>query len=428
MLSKPSTSRRTEGVILALIVALALLVRVGVIHRFQGFDAPPKAEANPDQIDYEGFASRLAAGRGYCLESGQPTACRPPGTSFTLAPVYMLFGHSYSVARAWFCLLSTGTVAATWWLARRAFGVWSGLAAALMLALYPGHFYYAMHFLSEVPFALGVALATGLGLVAARPGGSWRAATGCGAAWGFTILVRPNMLLGVALAGLALLLAPGSWARRLGRSAIVVGAAALVLTPWVARNARVVGKAAVCTIVGGYTFWGAHNPLVVTDPEMMGSWVATSRLVDAGHALDGDESHRESQAWAYGLSFVREHREMLPRLEFHKVMRLFWPYRESEIAMVNRAFRLGWLAIAPFVAIGMISALRKSAPEVAVLLVPVVATLLTAVIFYGSNRFRDGIAPILVAFAGFGLVRAFGRTTVPGDPGPGRPPGSGPTL
>ena len=408
MLQGSSLTRMVEGILLGLIVGLALFIRLGVTHRFQGFDSPPKAEANPDQVDYEAFADRLASGRGYCINPGEPSACRPPGTSFTLAPAYMIFGRSYAAARAWFCLLSAATVAATWQLARWAFGSWSGLAAALMLALYPGHFYYAMHFLSEVPFALGVTVATALGLVASRPGASWRSAVASGVSWGCTILVRPNMQLGVALVGLVLLLAPGSWKRRLGRSALVVGAAALVLAPWIARNSRVMGKPSVCTIIGGYTFWGAHNPLVVADPKLTGYWVATSRLVDAAHPLDGDETRREALAWSYGLAFVREHPEMLPRLELHKISRLLLPYQESENLTVDRAFRLGWLAIAPFTAIGMVLALRRSRLEALLLLVPVISTLLTAIVFYGCNRFRDGVAPILVTFAGYGLVRASG--------------------
>jgi 4-amino-4-deoxy-L-arabinose transferase-like glycosyltransferase len=410
--------RTIEWLALGLIVGLALLIRGGVTWRFQGLDAPPKAEANPDQLDYEAFANQVASGHGYCVEPGQPSACRPPGTSFTLAPIYVLFGHSYLAARVWFCLLSTGTVIATWWLARLAFGAWCGLVAALMLALYPGHFYYAMHFLSEVPFALGVTMATALALATVRPDGSFRSAGGSGAAWGYTILVRPNMLLGVALTSLILLLTPGSWKRRAGRSALVAGTAALVVAPWIARNAQVMGKPAVCTIVGGFTFWGSHNPIVVADPKVAGSWIPTHRLVDAAHPLEGDEVHREAAAWAYGLAFVKEHPEVLPRLEFHKLLRLILPYHESENATVDRAFRLGWMAIAPFVAIGMILGLRRRTLQALVLLVPVASTILTAIIFYGCNRFRDGIAPILVSFAACGLVEVFRRGTDHRDPTP----------
>src|SRR5207244_3838102 len=108
--------------------------------------ASPKGEANPDQLEYEAFAYEISQGQGFVLETGEPSACRPPGTSFVLAPVYVLFGRSYLAARVWFCLLSAACCPVAGWIAHRLLGAWTGLLAATWLALYPGHAYYAIHF------------------------------------------------------------------------------------------------------------------------------------------------------------------------------------------------------------------------------------------------------------------------------------------
>ncbi len=152
-------TNRTLRLTLCAIGVFALLLRVGVASRFQGLGAEPNADAQPDQVDYEQFAYRLSAGLGYTTAAGVPTATRPPGTSFAIDPIYVLFGHSYWWARLWFCFLSALTCAATGWLAWECFTPAAGILAATWLAVYPGPFYYPMHFVSEVPYALALTLA-----------------------------------------------------------------------------------------------------------------------------------------------------------------------------------------------------------------------------------------------------------------------------
>ena len=50
------------------------------------------------------------------------------------------------------------------------------------------------------------------------------------------------------------------WRFRIRKATLVTAMAALIVGPWLARNAVVMGKPGICTIVGGYTFWGAIIP------------------------------------------------------------------------------------------------------------------------------------------------------------------------
>ena len=394
--------KRTVAALVALFV-VALAVRHGVTWKFQGLSAPPKAEANPDQVDYEWFAYQMSIGHGYAFAADTPTACRPPGTSFTMLPIYLLFGHSYLAARLWFCFLSSLTVLVTAWVGTLLFGKRVGFFAGALLAVYPGHFYYAMHFLSEVPFALFLLLACGCGIVAARRGPGW-ADVLCGLAWGFTVLIRPNMLIGLALQVLVSM-SHGSWKTRLTRGILLGGMALAVIVPWVVRNDQVMGKPTLCTIVGGYTFWGAHNEVVAAKPEVIGYWVSASSLRDAEHPLAGTEVEREEAAYRYGWDFIRNHPDALPHIGLHKLLRLFWAYDETSNTVVDWLFRLSWLLLAPLVMIGAWQTYQRRTPQSRVLLIPIVATVLTVLAFYGCSRFRDGIAPVLVIFAAVGVVQ-----------------------
>ena len=173
-------NRMTYRTSLGLIFALALALRLGVTGLLQGLDSPPRAEANPDQVEYERFGWRLAHGQGYTWETGEPTAARPPGTALVLVPVYQWFGHSFRVGRLWFCLLSALTCLATAWAVKYSFDSAVALVAALGVAVYPGHFYYSMHFLSEVPFTLWLMLTLGCAVRALDDHGGRIYAVGAG--------------------------------------------------------------------------------------------------------------------------------------------------------------------------------------------------------------------------------------------------------
>jgi 4-amino-4-deoxy-L-arabinose transferase-like glycosyltransferase len=401
----PDPISRSGWLGLATVFVLAFALRVGVTAKFQGLHAEPKAEANPDQVEYEGFAYHLSVGDGYRLDPAVPSACRAPGTSFTLLPIYLIFGHSYLAARLWWCGLSALTCVATGWLAARCFGGRFAVPAALWLTFYPGHFYYVMHFLSETPAALYVTLATGFSVGVLR-GGGLRDNGLAALFWGMAALTRPNLILAAPLAPLARMLFFRTGLRRDLGQLVVQGAVVLLLVgPWLARNAIVFGKPTFCTIVGGFTFWGAHNEKVFADPAQRGCWVACSTLTDAEHPLPSDEVGKDAAAWHYGMEFVHAHSADMPGLVGWKLYRLVGPPVEVNNGIVYKAFLVSWFATAPFVLIGFLRSWRWSPAGAMALFIPVLVMVATAVIFYGSERFRDAIAPILIGYATLG---AFG--------------------
>jgi 4-amino-4-deoxy-L-arabinose transferase-like glycosyltransferase len=407
--------RRDNLLGLFAVFLLALAIRVGVTAKFQGLNSPPKESANSDQMDYEAFAYHMSVGEGYCLAPGTPSGSRPPGTSFTLLPVYLLFGRSYLAARLWWCILSALTCAATGWVAARCFGGRFAVPAALWLTFYPGHFYYVMHLLSETPATLYLTLATGFSVVALR-GGRPRDDVMAAVFWGLAALTRPNLILAAPLAPLARLVFFRTGLRRdVGRLVLQGAVVLLVVGPWLARNAVVMGKPSFCTIVGGFTFWGAHNPVVFNNPALKGSWTRCSDLVDAEHPFPADEVGKEAAAWRYGKDFVREHAADMPALVGWKLYRLVGLPVEVENRAAYWAFLVGWFVTAPFLLVGFALSWRRSASAAVALFIPVLATVATAVVFYGSERFRDGISPILAVYAALGLIGLLARRSAKDD-------------
>lgn len=391
----------TAGVVLIFLVAFA--IRLGLTHRFVGLDAPPDAGANSDQIDYEILAHHLTSGRGYAIVPGRPTATRTPGTSLALAPVYALFGRSFVLGRIWFCAISAITCVLVVWLGAICFNRAVGLLAGAGLALYPAHAYSAMHFVSETPFGFWLLLA----LIATacayrRRRGGWGIDLLAGACWAMAVYTRPQLLLAVPIAGSLAVLAFALRDRsHLKRYAVQVVVLALVLSPWVMRNAVVMGKPTLSTITG-YGLWGSHNDLTFNDPAHRGGWVKASELIDAEHPLTGGEVERNAQATRYGMDAIRSHADQMPALIAAKLWRLATPIKDTDNRAVQLAFAAGWIAVAPLMVIGLVLTFKRSHATAWLLLLPLLATLASTVIFYGSDRFRDSAAPVFIVFAAAG--------------------------
>lgn len=384
------------------------MLRIATAAVFQGLDAPPDAGAQPDQLDYERLAYHLSAGEGYCLELGEPTAFRPPGTSLTLLPAYLAFGRSWTAGRIWFALLSTATVWIVALLGRAAFDERAGLLGAAWLAVYPGHFYYSMHFLSETPFSLWLALAA-LGVVLAAKRDSLGFALLAGASLALAALTRPQGLLCAPIAWCAApVIARGF--RNIAWKRLILGSAgfALVLAPWIVRNHLVLGRASMSS-VGGCTFWGAHNERMTAHPEFAGAWIPVTELVDAEHPMVGDEFEIDDQCWSYGKAWVAENKDAMPWLLWRKLVRSVSPFGGVPSPLAYWAFALTWIVTLPFLVVGLVLAWRANPVAASTALVALLATLATVLVFYGSQRFRDGISSTFAAPIGLAVACAIRR-------------------
>jgi hypothetical protein len=195
--------------------------------------------------------------------------------------------------------------------------------------------------------------------------------------------------------------------------AVTVAAIAVVVAPWLARNQLRLGVRQVCTVVPGLTFWGAHNDTVWNDPNLRGGWVAGYSLVDEAHPIADVETTKSAAGFRYGLDWIKAHPERMPWLVACKIYRLWWPIdQETHHRGFRWALAIAWGASLPLIAMGIWRCRRY--PELqAALLTPLAITLASALIFYGSARFRDSVAPVLGAYAALGAAALVRRHEPP---------------
>ena len=240
-----------------LLVALALRVawRAG---------SGPQAFWTDGYTFFFDLAERLAAGQGYGLADGVPSAFRVPLYPLVLAG---LTGgeRAFWPVLVFQALVSTCTVACAALLAREWFGVRAGLVAGALCAVYP---YYVIHDTSLAETGLFTFL-TALGvllLVRARATmsarGSWAIAGVAGVALGLAILTRATLAPFVPLAAAWLALMPVSGGTR--RRGMLAGAAllagcGLTLSPWLAYSHAVTGRAGLGTEFGAALYAAQHR-------------------------------------------------------------------------------------------------------------------------------------------------------------------------
>ena len=188
-----------------------------------------------------------------------------------------------------------------------------------------------------------------------------------------------------------------------------------VIVPWTIRNWQVHGRAVLVATNGGSTFYGGNNGRVLAEPRYWGYWLSTVELPhrELIEAVPDEVSH-DGVEWRLGAEWLREHWEYIPLLGLFKLVRLWiWP---PDFDAGYRLLRLvGYVPFWAAFSLGFLLSIRDrrywTFPWV-VIHAPVLATILTALVFWGCPRFRDVNVPSLMLYcvlalqdAGSGLKR-----------------------
>jgi 4-amino-4-deoxy-L-arabinose transferase-like glycosyltransferase len=289
------------------------------------------------------------------------------------------------------------------------------MTAALLAALYVPSVYDATVFASENLFAPLIALVALLVLRHLRTG-SLLAIVGAGLSLGWAILTRPFAILLLPIFVAILVYrrwrAPSSL---LLATCSLVLSASIVVVPWTVRNYRVFHRVVLVATNGGSTFYGGNNDTVLREPYYYGGWVSTvglpgRKLIEAAP----DEVTHDKKEWDLGLQWVRANVAWIPLLDAMKVARFCLP----EVSSGNKKYV--WLQIlgtGPFLllmffGLGLCARDREywTAPWMLIHAI-MLASVFTALVFWGSPRFRDANAPLLMLYAAVGLHAIVGKVS-----------------
>jgi hypothetical protein len=369
------------------------------------------------------FATTLVDHGTFGFLPGVPSAYTQPLYGWFLAGIYLPFGRSWLAVGIAQVVVSVATALVVLEIGARLRSVGVGLVAALITTLHPYVIWHDIHLNRELldGFVLAVLTLTAL---AAYERHSLPLAATTGAVAGLAILGNARLaLLPVALAVYV------AWRTRVGHAltaaALVVGVAALVVTPWIVRNKVQVGCYAITT--DARALWKANNEntRAVLDrggwiddvPELAGGppWPELAAdLTLAGKPTSVDECAQMRLYRHAVVDFWREHPGEKALLAVQATRMLWSPVPRESDASGSGAARLARKTVEPAFVIALyvlaLVGVFLAPPHFVGLAALMLAyNTLAAMVFAGTARYRAPWDFLLALLAAFALAWAWER-------------------
>ncbi|HUF83118.1 MAG TPA: glycosyltransferase family 39 protein [Acidimicrobiia bacterium] len=369
-----------------------------------------------DAFYYQSEAETVGRGKGFVTPfGGEENADHPPLTVLTLAPVARLSDGSEIAMRLTVALAGVAVVALVGLLGREVAGARAALVAAALAALYPNLWMNDGLLMAETFAALTVA-GTLLATVLLIRDPSWRHALGAGVGCGLAMLARGELALLiplVVLPGVALLRG-ASRETRLRLAGVIVGAAVLVISPWVVYNLSRFERPVLLSNGDGGVLLGANCDDVYSG-DGIGYWSLTC---SADVPMKGrDKSEVSDLQREKAFDYIGDHLGRVPVVVAARVGRtfsLYAPGQSADLAVgegrphgLSLIGALLFWVLVPFAVVGGLR--LRGNPVLVPLLGPFVLVLVVAAAFYGAVRFRVPGEVSLVVLAGVGLDRLLAR-------------------
>lgn len=374
-----------------------------------------------DQIEYDAEGRLIASGHLFwtrlpygILHAG---AWKAPGYPAWVGLWYALVGEHPTVVRLAQVPLGAVTVALSWVLARRLFGVRVATVAAYVVALYPLAWQYEELLYSE---SLATPLTLALLIIFLTRPPTRRRALACGALLGVALLVRTS---GVFLfAGILVTwIAACGWRRGIGLAALTAAMAVTVLTPWTVRNAEVL-HGFVPVSLEDFAPYGTFNAQAANDPRYPYAWRPDPP--DAAPVFDPRHPLRDitlrSRLMGLTRSYIVAHPESVPEAFFWNGLSRLWDIRARSRSLIEVSFEgrsrfvseVGldfYDVLLPLALLGLWRARRRLPVVLGVLAVALAAS----VVFTADSgtRYRATLEPLIAVLACAGAL---------GSTGPGR--------
>lgn len=378
----------------------------------------PNSPMSGDSFFYQFYGRALAEGAGYDnYSTGEPTAYYPIGYPATLAGLFWVVRHTplpddLPMAISLFqAVLGTASVGLIFVIARRLFDVGTALISSALLAVFPNVIFYTATAQLETVFTFAflaaVVVAVHHDWLAGPP--SRLRMVAFGALLGVSALIRPFSL--PLLAGLAVTFLVGGFGWR--RTASGVGwaslALALVVAPWLTRNAVVMHAPVFSTNMG--------------DTVCIDRYVHSTgrfRFVDSPRCAPSStpEAERSAENLRIALKFVREHPAdelglvgkrfwfMMERdsdgLDFERSQPFFGHRVRTSLNLVANAY---FFALLPPALVGLVLLGRKPRPDRILVIAAIVSLLGIPLVLWGNVRFHFPLLPFIAMAAAVPLGR-----------------------
>ena len=376
-----STDKKRRIYLLGAIMALALVARIIFIatleEKFYFFDA----------THYDSAARGLVSGKGFTLDYkffNTNKYCSEPVYPLYLAAHYKVFGNTLLIVRLCQALLGALTCLLVYLLGKKIWGIWPGLIAAGICAIYPSFVFVSGLIYPEQLF---MTLIVGglLCLYNYNDTRKMRYLLASGACLGVALMTKGILIAFMPFLGLWFLLYSKmpSVKSKLISAGVIYALVICAMIPWTIRNYNVSGR------------WSVIR-------------THTTMVLDKKYAREqeGVLSHMVSEGFGVGR-FLKEYAE-----EFIQFWSLYPGKVQSDNEYTSTATRIvsivATLPVFVFAFLGIWAARKKFCKEW--LMIFLIFSFAFAYSFFVTHmRYRIPVEPYIILFAGLGVTYVFER-------------------
>ena len=397
-----------------MLIALAGLA-VRLVHNAALLDSPLYWHPLGGHVVFLKTAEQILAGD--VLPGTRPFVENSPLYPYVLALQWLVTGESYLWTRLCTMLADAATIVLVTVLGTRHFGRRAGLAAGVLYAVYAPAIFFSTE-LIYTPYAILLSTASAWWIDGRRA----RNALAAGLAAGFAIDLMPSLILGAPLVVLTPFIARR--ARPLARAALAAAGIAVTIAPVTIANYVNSGELVLLTTGFGHAFYIGHNPLAQAGyrlPNRIGPVTFSSRgsifdnMKTVASTIEGRElSDTEVSPWftRRALEQIRAHPGFELVLAAKRAAAVANTYEATtygdfyftrQLSPVLRA-GLTFDLLLPLAVLGCVGLdLRRRFA----VLTPILVGLATVLTFFYLARFRMPMIPMLCGLGGHGAVLAF---------------------
>lgn len=367
---------------------------------------------NPVPWEYEEVANNLLAGNGFTYQHFGVVYHAYVAPIYTLfcAAVYAVTDHSHAILLSVQCLISAGSCLLLRDLGRLAFrDVRIADYSAWLLAFHPGLIVYAtrLHPLTLDMLSFIFVLWAWIHMIRRPSTGS---AILAGLSGGVAIMSRGTIALFI-LVGAACFSLYARISRRelVCKLAVAVGIVALVMLPWLVRNAILFHKFPVLQTNEGLTLWIGNNPFTTGGATLPDGRAVFDMAPESFRAdlFRLDEVGQNRYLRNAALQYMADHPFEALKLYLVK-MRNFWWFAPQTGVLYKPQFIRGYLIyyslIVALAIIGLWPSWKALHVEERILLLSLMLSVaVVQSVFYVEGRHRWTIEPVLLLLSGSGL-------------------------
>lgn len=341
-----------------------------------------------DALNYHNLGIEL-------IESGSySNLLRAPGLPFLVAGIYEVFGVEPFFVRMVLSIIGALTCGLIYLIGREAFGWRVGKWAAWASTVYIFLFYWNGYLLTETLFTFWLCLFIWL-LLKGRNKPHTRYWIIAGFVLGLATLTRPiTLTFGPFLMLWAVISFYPKIKYALTVTGLISGIMVLTIMPWTIRNYYATGVLVPVTWAAGNVLLGANNPNVLD--YFPGGWVPPlkSGLITEAEQAGLTEVEIDRLYTQKTLTFIWENPFYIIKLCVYK-FKLFWH--------LHRAIdpeSIQYILAAISAALGAYTA-RSSWRHISILYIIPIFFTFVALVFWGDDRMRSPVEPVLLVFAAF---------------------------